>query len=207
MHKNLQKLSRSFYGRDSVTVARELLGKILVHKTGGQELRAIIVETEAYGGTPDKAAHSYGGKKTPRTKIMFGDPGFSYVYLIYGIYNCFNIVVAKEGDPQAVLIRALEPLEGLETMAINRYNRAYQELSQKQIYGLTNGPGKLCMAMNIDKSLNGEDLSQDTLYLEAGKEEEQKIVRAKRIGIDYAQEAKDYLWRFYLRDNPFVSAK
>lgn len=207
MHKNLQKLSRSFYGRDSVTVARELLGKILVHKTGGQELRAIIVETEAYGGIPDKAAHSYGGKKTPRTKIMFGDPGFSYVYLIYGIYNCFNVVVAKEGDPQAVLIRALEPLEGLETMAINRYNRAYQELSQKQIYGLTNGPGKLCMAMNIDKSLNGEDLSQDTLYLEAGKEEEQKIVRAKRIGIDYAQEAKDYLWRFYLRDNPFVSAK
>ena len=138
---------------------------------------------------------------------MFGDPGFSYVYLIYGIYNCFNIVVAKEGDPQAVLIRALEPLEGLETMAINRYNKGYKELSQKQIYGLTNGPGKLCMAMNIDKSLNGEDLSQDTLYLEAGKEEEQKIVRAKRIGIDYAQEAKDYLWRFYLRDNPFVSAK
>lgn len=207
MHKNLQKLSRSFYGRDSVTVARELLGKILVHKTGGQELRAIIVETEAYGGIPDKAAHSYGGKKTLRTKIMFGDPGFSYVYLIYGIYNCFNIVVAKEGDPQAVLIRALEPLEGLETMAINRYNKGYKELSQKQIYGLTNGPGKLCMAMNIDRSWNGEDLSQDTLYLEAGKEEEQKIVRAKRIGIDYAQEAKDYLWRFYLRDNPFVSAK
>lgn len=207
MNKNLQKLSRSFYGRDSVTVARELLGKVLVHKTGGQELRAIIVETEAYGGIPDKAAHSYGGKKTPRTKIMFGDPGFSYVYLIYGIYNCFNIVVAKEGDPQAVLIRALEPLEGLETMAINRYNKGYKELSQKQIYGLTNGPGKLCMAMNIDRSWNGEDLSQDTLYLEAGKEEEQKIVRAKRIGIDYAQEAKDYLWRFYLRDNPFVSAK
>ena len=207
MNKNLQKLSRSFYGRDSVTVARELLGKVLVHKTGGQELRAIIVETEAYGGIPDKAAHSYGGKKTLRTKIMFGDPGFSYVYLIYGIYNCFNIVVAKEGDPQAVLIRALEPLEGLETMAINRYNKGYKELSQKQIYGLTNGPGKLCMAMNIDRSWNGEDLSQDTLYLEAGKEEEQKIVRAKRIGIDYAQEAKDYLWRFYLRDNPFVSAK
>ena len=176
MHKNLQKLSRSFYGRDSVTVARELLGKVLVHKTGGQELCAIIVETEAYGGIPDKAAHSYGGKKTPRTKIMFGDPGFSYVYLIYGIYNCFNIVVAKEGDPQAVLIRALEPLEGLETMAINRYNKDYKKLSQKQIYGLTNGPGKLCMAMNIDRSLNGEDLSQDTLYLEAGKEEEQKIM-------------------------------
>ena len=207
MHKNLQKLSRSFYGRDSVTVARELLGKVLVHKTGGQELRAIIVETEAYGGIPDKAAHSYGGKKTLRTKIMFGDPGFSYVYLIYGIYNCFNIVVAKEGDPQAVLIRALEPLEGLETMAINRYNKDYKKLNQKQIYGLTNGPGKLCMAMNIDRSLNGEDLSQDTLYLEARKEEEQKIVEAKRIGIDYAQEAKDYLWRFYLRDNPFVSAK
>lgn len=207
MNKNLQKLSRNFYGRDSVTVARDLLGKVLVHKTGSQTLRAIIVETEAYGGIPDKAAHSYGGKKTPRTKIMFGDPGFSYVYLIYGIYNCFNIVVAKEGDPQAVLIRALEPLEGLETMAINRYNRAYQELSQKQIYGLTNGPGKLCMAMNIDRSLNGEDLSQDTLYLEARKEEEQKIVEAKRIGIDYAQEAKDYPWRFYLKDNPFVSAK
>ncbi len=207
MNKNLQKLSRSFYGRDSVTVARELLGKVLVHKTGGQELRAMIVETEAYGGIPDKAAHSYGGKKTPRTKIMFGDPGFSYVYLIYGIYNCFNIVVAKEGDPQAVLIRALEPLEGLENMAINRYNKGYKELSQKQIYGLTNGPGKLCMAMNIDRSLNGEDLSQDTLYLEARKEEEQKIVEAKRIGIDYAQEAKDYPWRFYLKDNPFVSAK
>lgn len=207
MNKNLQKLSRNFYGRDSVTVARDLLGKVLVHKTGSQTLRAIIVETEAYGGIPDKAAHSYGGKKTPRTKIMFGDPGFSYVYLIYGIYNCFNIVVAKEGDPQAVLIRALEPLEGLETMAINRYNKDYKKLSQKQIYGLTNGPGKLCMAMNIDRSLNGEDLSQDTLYLEARKEEEQKIVEAKRIGIDYAQEAKDYPWRFYLKDNPFVSAK
>lgn len=203
----MEKLDREFYNRDSILVARDLLGKVLVHHIGGQRISARIVETEAYMGVHDKAAHSYGGKRTPRVEVMYGEPGFSYVFLIYGMYYCFNIVTREMGIPQAVLIRAVEPLEGVEWMAQKRFNMAYEQLTKAKRKGLTNGPGKLCGALSIDKSINGMDLCGDELYLEVGINKEFKIITTKRIGIDYAQEAKDFLWRFYIASNEFVSVK
>ncbi|AET69182.1 DNA-3-methyladenine glycosylase [Desulfosporosinus orientis DSM 765] len=203
----MKTLGREFYNRDSLIVAKELLGKVLVHEIEGQRISAKIVETEAYMGVEDKAAHSYGGKRTPRVEVMYGGPGFSYVFMIYGMYYCFNIVTREEGTPQAVLIRAAEPIEGLELMAQNRFHKAYNQLSKSQIKGLTNGPGKLCRALLIDKGLNGEDLCGLKLYVGAGENEPLSIISAKRIGIDYAGEAKDFCWRFYIEDNHYVSVK
>ncbi|WP_333676328.1 DNA-3-methyladenine glycosylase [Muricomes intestini] len=201
----MEKLSREFYNRDSLIIAKELLGKVLVHEVNGEKVRAKIVETEAYMGVEDKAAHSYGGRRTPRVEVMYGKPGVSYVYFIYGMYFCFNVVTREEGVPQAVLIRALEPLEGLDFMAQNRYKKQYDELNRKQITGLTSGPGKLCTALQIDKSLNGEDLCGNSLYIEEGDGTDFHIVSAKRVGIDRTEEARDYLWRFYIKDNRYVS--
>ena len=203
----MKKLTEKFYNRDSVTVAQELLGKVLVHNINGKQLRAKIVETEAYGGIIDKAAHSYDGRRTKRVEVMYGKAGVSYVYLIYGIYNCFNIVVSEEGNPEAVLIRALEPLTAHDAMAQYRYKKSYSELNKKQILGLTSGPGKLCIAMAIDRSLNGADLLGEQLYVEEGESEHFETAATTRIGIDYAEEARDYPWRFYIKDNPYVSAK
>lgn len=203
----MKTLNRDFYNRDSITVAKELLGKMLVHETGGKRISARIVETEAYMGVIDKAAHSYGGKRTPRVEIMYGEPGHSYVYLIYGMYHCFNMVTGPQGVPQAVLIRALEPVEGLDMIAYNRYQKPYGELNKKQITGLTSGPGKLCRAFLIDKELNGEDLCGSRLYVEEGETKGLSIVESRRVGIDYAEEARDFLWRFYIEGNPYVSVK
>ncbi len=200
------RLNREFYNRDSLIVAKELLGRVLVHEIDGQRISAKIVETEAYMGINDKAAHSYGGRRTQRVEVMYGGPGFSYVFFIYGMHYCFNIVTREEGNPQAVLIRAVEPVKGLDIIARNRFGKTYSQLSKSQIKNLTNGPGKLCRALSIDKELNGEDLCGDKLYVEAGETEE-IIVSAKRVGIDYAEEAKDYLWRFYIEDNIYVSVK
>lgn len=201
------KLNRDFYDRDALTVAKELLGKVLVHEIGGKKVSAKIVETEAYMGTEDKAAHFYNGKRTPRVEIIYGSPGFAYVYLIYGMYHCFNIVTSGKGTPQAVLIRALQPVGNLELMARNRYAKPYAQLNRKQIVGLTNGPGKLCRALAIDKRMNGEDLCSNRLYIEKGGNDIFSIVTAKRVGIDYAEEAREYLWRFYIEDNNYVSVK
>lgn len=203
----MKTLGREFYDRDSVIVAKELLGKVLVHEMDGQRISAKIVETEAYMGIEDKAAHSYGGRRTPRVEVMYGGPGFSYVFFVYGMHHCFNIVTREEGNPQAVLIRAAEPVEGLEPMAQNRFRKTWQQLTKSQINGLTNGPGKLCGALAIDRSLNGEDLCGRTLYVEEGNRETLSIVSAKRVGIDYAGEAKDYPWRFYIENNKYVSVK
>ncbi len=203
----MKTLNRDFYNRDSITVAKELLGKMLVHETGGKRISARIVETEAYMGVIDKAAHSYGGKRTPRVEVMYGEPGHSYVYLIYGMYHCFNVVAGPQGVPQAVLIRALEPVEGLDMIAYNRYQKPYGELNKKQITGLTSGPGKLCRAFLIDKELNGEDLCGSRLYVEEGETKGLSIVESRRVGIDYAEEARDFLWRFYIEGNPYVSVK
>ncbi len=203
----MNRLDREFYNRDSIIVARELLGKILVHEQNGQKLAVKIVETEAYMGVNDKAAHSYGGKRTQRVEVMYGSPGFSYVFMIYGIHNCFNIVTREEGIPQAVLIRAGEPMEGLAFMAENRFEKSCSELTGNQIKRLTDGPGKLCQGMQIDRSLNGMDLCNGNLYVEEGDNKSITIESSKRIGIDYAQEARDYLWRFYIKDNPYVSVK
>lgn len=200
-------LSREFYNRDSLVVAKELLGKVLVHEIDGQKISAKIVEAEAYMGIGDKAAHSYGGKRTKRIEVMYGGPGFSYIFFIYGMYHCFNIVTREKGNPQAVLIRAVEPTGGVDLMAQSRYKKSYSLLTESQIKGLTNGPGKLCKAFSIDKSLNGEDLCGSKLYVEVGENEKFNIVSTKRVGIDYAEEAKDYTWRFYIKDNKYVSVK
>lgn len=200
-------LTRDFYIKDSVIVARELLGKVLVHELNGERLAVKIVETEAYMGVDDKAAHSYGGKRTQRVEVMYGLPGFSYVFMIYGIHNCFNIVTREEGIPQAVLIRAGEPIEGLNVMAMNRFHKSSIELTGNQIKKLTDGPGKLCQGMAIDRSLNGMDLCGGKLYVTEGDGEKFTVLSSKRIGIDYAQEAKDYLWRFHIKDNSYVSVK
>ncbi len=204
---NMKKLDRDFFNRDSVIVAKELLGKVLVHEVNGQRISAKIVEAEAYMGITDRAAHSYGGKRTPRVEIMYGGPGFSYVFIIYGMHYCFNVVTMGEGNPQAVLIRALEPLEGLDLMAQNRFKKLYDQLTKGQIKCLTNGPGKLCKALLIDKGLNGEDLCGESLYIEEGENEKFNIIHSKRVGIDYAGEAKDYLWRFYIEGNKYVSVR
>lgn len=201
------KLDREFYNRDTVLVAKELLGKILVHEINGQKLSAKIVEAEAYMGITDKAAHSYGGRRTSRVEIMYGKPGFSYVFIIYGMYYCFNTVTREEGTPQAVLIRAVEPIEGVGLIAHNRFKKPYEQLTKSQIKNLTNGPGKLCGALLIDKEQNGEDLCGNKLYIEEGNYEKFNIISAKRVGIDYAEEAKEYLWRFYIEDNKYVSVK
>jgi len=203
----MKKLDREFYNRDSLIVAKELLGKVLVHEINGQMISAKIVESEAYMGVEDRASHAYGGKRTSRVEVMYGSPGFSYVFMIYGMYYCFNTVTREEGNPQAVLIRAVEPIEGLDLMAQNRFKKTYNQLTKSQIKSLTNGPGKLCIALLIDKSLSGEDLCGDKLYIEEGKNEEFNIISSKRVGIDYAEEAKDYLWRFYIEGNKYLSVK
>jgi DNA-3-methyladenine glycosylase len=204
----MKKLDRNFYNRDSVTVAKELLGKYLVHVVEGKELIGKIVEVEAYMGPTDKAAHSYNNRRTERNEIMYGPPGFSYVYLIYGMYNCVNVVVEEPLKPQAILIRALEPIEGLESMSMFRYNKSINELSKREKLGLTSGPGKLCKALKIDRTQNGLDLCGNKLYI--AKEDNQEtfeMISTTRINIDYAEEAKYFPWRFYIKDNPYVSKK
>lgn len=204
----MRKLEREFYNRDSVTVAKELLGKYLVHKIEEEEIIGEIVEVEAYMGPEDKAAHSYNNRRTDRNEVMYGSSGYAYVYIIYGMYNCMNIVVEEIGKPQAVLIRALEPVAGLESMSIFRYNKSFEELNKREKIGLTSGPGKLCKALNIDRTQNGEDLCSNNLYILSDERETSfEIVSTTRINIDYAEEAIHFPWRFYIKDNPYVSRK
>lgn len=180
-----RKLPRVFYDRDTVTVAEALLGKYLVHVCRGVERIGRIVEVEAYLGPHDLAAHSSRGL-TERTKIMFGPPGHAYVYLIYGMYWCMNVVTQREGLASAVLLRALEPVQNLD--------------------GRTQGPGLLCKAMCIDKRLNGHDLLSPNFYIMAGSDNEPfKVARRPRIGVDYAGHWARRLLRFYIKGNPFVS--
>ena len=202
------KLPKSFYKRETLDVAQDILGKILVRQVDGVEIAGKIVEVEAYIGPDDKGAHTYGNKRTNRTEAMFGEAGHAYIYLIYGIYNCINAVTSQVDKPEAVLIRALEPLSGIEQMAMNRFKKEYSELDKRQMKNLTNGPGKLCMALDIDRSLNKEDLNGNKVYIKYPEAEEDfTIVRSKRVGIDYAEEAIDYLWRFYIKDNANVSVR
>lgn len=193
----LNKLDREFYNRPTLDVARDLVGKILVHK--GLSLR--ISETEAYIGDIDKACHCYKGKITERTRVMFGPPGFSYIYLIYGIYNCLNIVTEKKGCGCAVLIRGGIPLavdNKLDEMSMYRFKKPYIELSRYQKRNFANGPGKLCMALNLTRDQNSLDLLGDELFLYDDCYDEFSIETGKRINIDYAEEAKDFMWRFNL---------
>jgi DNA-3-methyladenine glycosylase len=179
------KLPRSFYNRDTTRVARELLGKYLIHHVDGVTRIARIVETEAYLGPHDLAAHSCKGL-TPRTKVMFGPPGYAYVYLIYGMHHCMNVVTEAEGHASAVLLRALEPILNVDSR--------------------TQGPGLLCRAMRIDKALNAHDLLSENFYLAEVEEVSSfNIVKRPRIGVDYAGEWAKKLLRFYIKDNSYIS--
>ena len=183
----MRKLPRPFYDRDTVVVAQELLGKLLVHVHEGVERIGRIVEAEAYLGPHDLAAHSAKGL-TPRTKVMFGPPGYAYVYLIYGMYHCMNVVTQAEGKASAVLLRALEPVKHLD--------------------GRSQGPGLLCRAMHVDKRLNGHDLTSADFYIaDDGSHRKVSIVTRPRIGVDYAGHWARRLLRFYIRGNAYVSKR
>jgi DNA-3-methyladenine glycosylase len=194
------KLAREFYTRPNVvTVARDLLGKVLVVPARvGKRVSGIIVETEAYRGPLDRAAHSYGGRRTKRTETMYGIGGTAYVFFVYGMYNQFNVVTNVAGAPHAVLIRALEPLEGIDVMRKRRQGQPD--------HNLTNGPGKLCIALGIDRRLDAADLLGNRVWIEdAAKISRSRIASGPRIGIDYAEEWVDKPWRFWIKDNLFVS--
>lgn len=181
----MKKLPRAFYDRDTTMVAQELLGKFIIHKIDGLARIGKIVETEAYLGAHDLAAHSARGL-TPRTQVMFGPPGYAYVYLIYGIHYCLNVVTESTGHASAVLLRAIEPIENIDHR--------------------TQGPGLLCKALNINKKFNGHDLLSDNFYIATdGLELSVKIVRKPRIGVDYAKHWAKKRLRFYIKNNLFIS--
>ena len=193
----MKPLPRRFYIRETLTVAEELLGKKLVRHTDNTRLVGKIVEVEAYRGRDDPGSHAYRGM-TPRNRLMFGKGGFAYVYFTYGMHYCFNVVTEGQNTPGAVLIRALEPLDGIETMRKNRGN--------KNVFNLTNGPAKLTEAMNITKKQNGLDLtrSKELFICEPEVKENFEFVSTKRIGIKVGV---DKPWRFYVKDNKFVSRR
>jgi DNA-3-methyladenine glycosylase len=181
----MRRLPRRFYDRDTILVARELLGKYLVHRSRDVERIGRIVEVEAYLGPHDLAAHSARGR-TARTEVMFGPPGHAYVYLIYGMHCCMNVVTREEGHASAVLLRAVEPVQNIEDR--------------------TSGPGLLCRAMEIDRRLNAHDLLSDDFYIASpGNEAPVTIVKRPRIGVDYAGHWAKRLLRFYVKGSPFVS--
>ena len=201
----MEKLRRKFYRRDTLIVAKELLGNLIVKNVGNDIVVAKIVEVEAYRGTIDKAAHSYSGKVTNRTKIMYGDGGFAYVYLIYGMYYCMNIVASTINNPEAILIRAVEPMDGIDIMSQLRFGKDFNDITKKQKINLTNGPGKLCIALNITKESNGVDMCGEDFYILDNEKKDFTIETSKRINIDYSEEAKDFYWRFFIKDNLYVS--
>lgn len=196
----VKKLGRDFYDRDTVTVARELLGKHLVRAVDGAALALRITETEAYIGRMDKACHAYNYRRTPRTETLFDPPGTAYIYLIYGLHHCLNLVTEAEGEPAAVLLRGAEPLSPADAQlcARRRFGREPEDLTPTQRKNLLNGPGKLCQALSLTRAQDGLSLLGDELYVLDAGERPEHIHTGKRIGIDYAQEAVDFPWRFWL---------
>ena len=196
------RLTREFYLDNPRVVAKNLLGKELVRVVNGEKIICKIVETEAYGGVEDKGSHAFEGKRTKRTEPMFHMGGTIYVYLIYGMYLLLNIVTGAVGNPNAVLIRAVEPVNGIDFIKDNR------KLKSKKVYDLTNGPGKLTQGLAIDMAFNQQDIvAGDELYIREGSMgvKDEEIMRTPRINIDYAEEYKDKPWRYYLKENPYVS--
>jgi DNA-3-methyladenine glycosylase len=215
-HLTSNRLPRDFFLRDGITVAKELLGKILVHQTQEGCIRGIIQETESYMGESDKGSHTYGGKRTSRTETMYHIGGTSYIYLIYGMYSCMNITVMGEGISQAVLLRGVEPADEDSRQIMMRLRAARNsrkemprsiEQPKKAVLvnrnierHLADGPGKLCIAMGITRAQNDVDMvvSPDFYVTEGLKVDQSSILAGKRIGIDYAEEAAEYLWRFWV---------
>lgn len=200
------KLEKSFYTRDTIIVAKELLGCILVHKTASGTTKGKIVEVEAYKGPNDKGAHSYKCRHTPTLDPLFKNGGFGYVFRVYGNNYCLNVVTQKENMPEAVLIRALEPCEGIELMS-KRRKINLTDGKRSKFKNLTNGPSKLCQAFDITTTLNGIDLCKNELYIMSnnGTDINREIIATPRINIDYAEEYKDKKWRFFLKGNGFIS--
>lgn len=194
------RLGLDFYQREDILqISRDLLGKMLVTRIDGVTTAGMIVETEAYSHR-ERGCHAYDGRRTNRTSVMFGDGGLAYVYLCYGMHNLFNIVTNREGVAEAVLVRALEPVEGRGQMERRRG-------SSVAFKNLTSGPGKLTKSMGIDRSFNGKKLVGNEIWLESGKLISTKEVAvSERIGIDYAGDDARLPWRFHLRNNPWVSA-
>ena len=197
------RLGRDFYARaDTLRVARELLGKRLVVPTAaGERASGRIVETEAYLGAEDRAAHSYGGRRTRRTETMYAVGGTAYVFFVYGMHHQFNVVTGPEGLPHAVLVRAVEPEEGVELMRARRPVAKERELSS--------GPGKLCRALGLDLSFDGEDLTGSRVWLEETGVEygPGEVASGPRIGVDYAGEDALKPWRFWVAGNAYVSRR
>jgi DNA-3-methyladenine glycosylase len=194
-------LKRKFYERETLTVAGELLGELLVHETEEGATAGKIVETEAYLGPEDKASHAYGGLRTSRTEAQFGPKGHAYIYFVYGMYYCFNVTSGRIPEkPEAILVRALEPVSGVEIMKKRR------ALSKGRRINLANGPGKLCMAMGISTDQNGADLCSRPLHIDEGEKiRRAEIVQTTRINVDYAGEWKSTPWRFFVKNNAYVS--
>ena len=204
----MARLSRQFYAGDTVDAARQLLGTYLVRVLEGQTLVCRITETEAYVGRCDKACHAYHYRRTPRTATMFGPPGHAYIYLIYGMYHCLNLVTEPEGEPSAVLIRAAEPAAGTDTLCRLRFGKGEDALTAYQRKNLMNGPGKICKALSLTRADNGLDLTGSDLFLCQSLADvglpcpppgpKERICCGPRIGVDYAEEARAFPWRFWL---------
>ena len=197
------KLDREFYLGDDVTqIARDLLGKNLIVRSAGDISGGMIVETEAYCGAVDRASHAFKNKMTGRTKVMFEKGGMAYVYLCYGIHHLFNIVTNAEGSPDAVLVRAVQPLNALSSVMLS--GKALRESTTS-----TNGPGKLTRALGIDIGNNGMDLTGDNIWIEDSGYQvaSSQIILTKRVGVGYAGDDADLPWRFYIKDNNWISKK
>jgi len=194
------KLPRSFYGRDDVVqISQELIGKRLCTVIDGIKTAGIIVETEAYNGRNDAACHAYPDVRTKRTETMYGPPGHAYIYLCYGIHHLFNIVTNQEGFADAVLIRAIEPEEGTQTMLHRRNKEALKSV-------VTNGPGKLSQALGITTDWDKTDLQSDKIWIEEGREiDDIGIASSRRVGVDYAGEDAKLPWRFTLKRSKWIS--
>ncbi|AZQ44070.1 DNA-3-methyladenine glycosylase [Nonlabens ponticola] len=199
----MNKLPQSYYEKqDVVFLARDLIGKTIVSIIDGNRTSGIITETEAYRGYDDKACHAHLGRFTDRTKIMYETGGVAYVYLCYGIHHLFNIITNTQDNADAILIRAVEPIDGIDIM---KQRRGKEKLDKT----LTSGPGNFSKAFALDKSHYGADLTGDTVWIEESNKsiDPEEIIISKRIGIDYADEDKDLPWRFYLNTSKFVSKR
>ncbi len=202
----LSPLPRSFYLRGAVEVARDLLGKLLVHALPEGLAAGVVVETEAYAGPADAACHAFGltsVRPGHRTEVMFREGGYAYIYLIYGMHHCFNVVAGHEGFPEAVLVRALEPCLGLELMGARRRTDDARKFCS--------GPGRLCGALGLSRAQNGADLTENGLFLAEGGEgksvPDARVAATPRINVDYAGEAAGYPYRFAVKDSPFLSTR
>ena len=194
----LQRLPRDFYTQDGLSLAKALLGKVLIHHTDNGIIKAVITETEAYMGINDKGSHTYGGRRTERTEPMYHIGGTTYVYFTYGMYHCMNITATVENIAQAALLRGVIPFDK-SSKAIMLKNRQLKNKNCTE-KNLSNGPGKLCIAMDITKKDNNIDMAtSEVFYVTEGIDlTDIKIQESKRIGIDYAEEAADFLWRFFI---------